>query len=198
MPLDRLAAAVDFEIFRARLMETLGYTEPKPDKGGSAPFDPVFMFKIAVMQKYYGLSEEQTEFQIMDRFSFMRFLGLAPGDKVPDKNTIWEFKERLGPDGVASLFSDLDATLASLGIHGKEGVMVDASFVDVPRQRNSREDNATIKQGKTPAEWKKSPRKLCQKDLDARWAKKNNEVHYGYKNHVKSDVGTKLLRKPTG
>jgi IS5 family transposase len=192
-PLDKLAAAVDFEMFRDLLVEALGYND-RVDKGGNAPFDPVFMFKIAVLQKYYALSEEQTEEQILDRFSFMRFLGVAPGDAIPDKNTIWDFKERLGADGVAALFAGLDAALAERGIHGKEGVTVDASFVEVPRQRNGREENAAIKRGETPEGWDQKPRMLCQKDLDARWAKKNNEVHYGYKNHAKADVKTKLVR----
>jgi hypothetical protein len=109
-PLDMLAAAVDFEMFRDLLVEELGYKD-RLDKGGNAPFDPVVMFKIAVLQKYYTLSGEQTEEQILDRFSFMRFLGVAPGDVIPDKNTIWDFKERLGVDGVAALFAALDAAL---------------------------------------------------------------------------------------
>jgi len=192
-PLDKLAAAVEFEMFRDRLVELLGYKD-RPDKGGNAPFDPVFMFKIVVMQKYYALSEEQTEEQILDRFSFMRFLGVAPGDAIPDKNTIWDFKEKLGAEGVAALFSDLDAALAERGIHGKEGVTVDASFVEVPRQRNTRGENKAIKGGETPEDWKDKPHMLRQKDRDARWAKKNNETHYGYKNHVKADVRTKLVR----
>ena len=82
--LDKLNAAIDFEIFRGDLLDALGYRDRK-DKGGNAPFDPVFMFRIIVLQKYFALSEEQTEFQIRDRFSFMRFLALRPGDEVPDK-----------------------------------------------------------------------------------------------------------------
>jgi len=34
---------------------------------------------------------------------------------------------------------------------------------------------------------------LAQKDHDARWAKKNNEVHYGYKDHILCDVDSKLV-----
>ncbi|MBK1884924.1 transposase, partial [Luteolibacter pohnpeiensis] len=55
-------------------------------------------------------------------------------------------------------------------------------------------EDAAIKRGETPEDWKDKPRKLCQKDLDALWAKKNNKVHYGYKNHLKADVKTKLVR----
>ena len=193
-PLYKLAKIIDFEVFRESLMEALGYID-KEDKGGNTPFDPVFMFKIVVLQKYYNLSEEQTEFQIKDRFSFMRFLCISPGDEVPDKNTIWHFKEKLGSAGVVSLFDRLDELLVAQGIVGKEGVSVDASFVDVPRQRNTKEENESIKNGELPEGWEdESVRKLCQKDLDARWTKKNQQTHYGYKNHVTMDNATKLIR----
>ncbi len=80
---------------------------------------------------------------------------------------------------------------------GKEGSIVDASFVDVPRQRNSRDENKQIKEGQVPPEWKDKPNKLSQKDTDARWTKKNQETHYGYKNHVKADKKTKLIQSYT-
>jgi IS5 family transposase len=80
-----------------------------------------------------------------------------------------------------------------LGLVGKEGKMVDASFVEAPRQRNSREENAQIKEGSVPENWKQHPAKLIHKDVDARWTKKNNENHYGYKNHVKAQTSTKLI-----
>ena len=75
--------------------------------------------------------------------------------------------------------------------------IVDASFVDVPRQRNSREENAQIKQGEIPASFKDNAHKKAQKDCDARWTLKNGERHYGYKNHVKADMKTKLITKFT-
>jgi IS5 family transposase len=67
--------------------------------------------------------------------------------------------------------------------------------VDAPRQRNSREENKEIKEGKVPEEWEKEKKR--QKDTDARWAKKHNEVHYGYKDHVKADKKTKVITKYT-
>jgi len=190
---DKLATVVDFEMFREPLLELLGYKE-RVDKGGNAPFDPVFMFKILVLQKYHALSEEQTGFQIRDRFSFMRFLGVSPGDALPDKNTIWDFKEALGMAGVSELFDLLQSGLQQRGIYGKAGVMVDASFVEVPRQRNQREENQSIKEGQRPPGWEGQTHKLRQKDLDARWTKKNQQTYYGYKNHIKADVSTKLIK----
>ncbi|MDP2889084.1 MAG: IS5 family transposase, partial [Bacteroidota bacterium] len=77
-----------------------------------------------------------------------------------------------------------------------EGKMVDASFVEAPRQRNTREENKHIKQtGTAPELWKETPHKLCQKDVDARWTKKNNVTFFGYKNHIKADTKTKLIEE---
>ena len=68
------------------------------------------------------------------------------------------------------------------------------TFVEVPRQRNTREENAGIKTGEPPEAWKETPAKQRQKDVDARWTKKNEEKHYGYKNHVNADAANKLVQ----
>jgi IS5 family transposase len=73
--------------------------------------------------------------------------------------------------------------------------MVDASFVEVPKQRNRREENEAIKRGEVPEGWEENPKRLCHKDLDARWTKKNNETFYGYKNHVNVDLESKLITR---
>ena len=79
------------------------------------------------------------------------------------------------------------------GIITHKGTIVDATFVDAPRQRNSRDENKKIKDGEVPEEWKKNPHKMAQKDTDARWTKKRDETHYGYKDHVKVDADSKLI-----
>jgi len=190
--LDKLAGAIDFEGFRGLLEKRLDYRSGS--QGGRPPFDPVLMFKIIVLQKYYGLSEEETEFQILDRHSFQRFLGLDVHDKVPDKNTVWTFKERLGAEGVQALFEQFNARLERQGLMGREGKIVDASFVDVPRPRHTREENDQIRRGEVPESFQENPRRRCQKDLEARWAKKGGETHCGYKNHVKADALTKFIQ----
>ena len=91
--LEAFAAVVDFEIFRADLIAALGYSDGA--KGGRPPFDPVMMFKVLVVQAQNNLSDDRAEFLINDRLSFMRFLGLGLGGKVPDAKTIWAFRERL-------------------------------------------------------------------------------------------------------
>lgn len=92
-PLERLSAVVDFEVFRGALVAAL--RRGPRHKGGRPPFDPVVMFKILVLQALYSLSDEATEFQIKDRLSFQRFLGLGLEGTVPDATTVWLFRERL-------------------------------------------------------------------------------------------------------
>lgn len=73
----------------------------------------------------------------------------------------------------------------------------DTSFVNVPRQRNSKEENKAINQGNIPENFEENPTKFSQKDCDARWTTKNKERHYGYKNHINVDAQTKLITKFT-
>lgn len=155
------------------------------------------MFKGLIIQSLYNLSDDQLEYQIVDRASFKRFLGLKKSDKVPDRKTFWHFREQLiKKELILDLFKTFNETLDRVGVFANEGKMVDASFVEVPRQRNTREENKHIKEtGTTPEGWDKQPNKKCQKDVDARWTKKNNAIYYGYKNHVKSDTKTKLIEE---
>ncbi len=198
-PLNKLDKVIEWEMFRKPIEEAL-YVEPKAP-GGRPPFDRLMMFKILILQKYYNLSDEQTEFQIKDRLSFMQFLGLQIGDKVPDEKTIWLFKEQLKEKNLAQKLFDLfTRQLMGHGIVAKEGSIIDASFVDVPRQHNTREENADIKKGATPLTFGKKDKngnhsKLSQKDTDASWMTKGGERHFGYKDHVNVDTETKLITK---
>ena len=198
-PLSKLDKVINWELFREPIERAL-YVEPK-GAGGRPSFDKIMMFKILVLQKYYNLSDEQTEFQINDRTSFKQFLGLKIGSVVPDEKTVWLFKEKLSEANLSEELFDLFAEqLMTQGIIAKEGSMIDASFVDVPRQRNSKEDNADIKKGAIPLGFAKKDKngkrsKLIQKDTDARWMTKSGERHYGYKDHINADAKTKLITK---
>jgi IS5 family transposase len=191
-PLARLNARIDWTMFRSQLERAFEKEAKGP--GGRPRHDVVMMFKILVLQRYYNLSDEQTEYQINDRLSFQKFLGLTLSDGVPDQKTIWLFREGLIRRGkVKKLFRRFERHLREAGLMGQEGKIIDASFVDVPRQRNSREENEEIKSGKVPESFKENENRLEQKDVEARWTKKGEEVHYGYKDHVKADKTTKLI-----
>lgn len=65
----------------------------------------------------------------------------------------------------------------------------------VPRNHNTRNENAIIKKGEVPEDLENKPAKRSQKDLDARWTKKHSKGHYGYKNHLHVDRQHKLVRR---
>ena len=125
------SATVDFEIFRSPLEAALAYADCM--KGGR----PVMMFKILVIQAQNNLSDERTEFLINDRLSFMRFLGLSLGERVPDAKRIWLFRERLTRAGaIEKLFDRFDQAVREAGYIAMSGQIVDPSLIAAPKQRN--------------------------------------------------------------
>ena len=96
---------------------------------------------------------------------------------------------------IQRLFDRFDQHLEANGYIARGGQIVDATIVQVPRQRNTREENEAVKSGRTPEAWKKKPAKNRQKDKDARWTKKHGRSFFGYKNHVNADAKHKLIRR---
>jgi IS5 family transposase len=192
--LEQVNRLVAWESFRPVLESAIERKDS--GMGGRPAFDLVLMFKILVLQALYNLSDEQTEYQILDRLSFMRFLGFELHDTVPDARTIWQFREKLAAaNAVEKLFAQFDSMLNAGGFKASGGQIIDATFVEVPRQRNNRDDNKTIKDGGVPEGW--SAKKKAHKDTDARWTKKNGVSFFGYKNHVNADRKHKLIRQYT-
>jgi transposase, IS5 family len=195
-PLEKLDAAINWKQFKPLLNKA--FHKERKSNAGRPPYDYVMMFKIMVLQTMYNLSDAQTQFQILDRYTFRRFLGIQNENQIPDEKTVWAFREALTQaDIMKKLFNLFDRYLSEAGYKARKGQMIDASFVEVPRQRNSRDENGQITQGEIPKEWLDSPSKLSQKDVDARWTKKNEQTFYGYKNHVNVDVKGKLIREYT-
>jgi IS5 family transposase len=193
-PLEKLKKGVDFEIFRLILEEKL--SKLAKGAGGRPPYDYVLMFKVLILQRYYNLSDEQIEYQINDRFSFMRFLELTIADDIPDSRTVWKFKEQLVDlKLIEPVFNIFLQQVENLGMILNEGRIVDASFIEVPRQRNTKEENKQIKEGEIPESITSNPHKKAQKDTEARWTKKGGVNYFGYKNHVKVDSKSKIITK---
>ena len=193
-PLEKLEQAIDFEVFRPALKRVRD--KPRKSNAGRKPYDAVLMFKMLLLQSLYNLSDAQIQYQVLDRASFMAFLGLRPGDDVPDEKTVWLFREHLTQlKLIGTLFEQFNAILDEAGFSASKGSIVDASIVEVPRQRNKREENDQIKQGQRPASFDKNPHKGRQKDSDAHWTQKRKQNHFGYKNHINVDAKHKLIRK---
>jgi IS5 family transposase len=196
-PLEAIDRLVPWERFRADIEAVvLTPDEMKKSGAGRKPVDAIVMLRMLVLQALHNLSDEQAEYQVRDRLSFTRFLRLGIEDSIPDATTLWLFREKLAKAGlIEKLFERFDQHLAAQGYMARGGQMVDATIVAVPKQRNGRDENETVKTGQTPADWEKKPAKLRQKDRDARWTKKHGKSFFGYKNHVNADAKHKLIRR---
>lgn len=171
-PLEVLDTTVDFEYFRGWLVEGLGYSDGS--KGGRPPFDPVTMFKVLIVQAQHNLSDAKMEFMFRDRLSWMRFFGFTLGGAMPDENTIRHFRNRMTETGTLKrVMKAFDWQLHKKGYIPMSGQIVDATLVPAPKQRNTEDEKAAIKEGKTADEiWPDEPSKAAQKDTNARWTLK--------------------------
>ena len=193
-PLEILTKSIPWNAFRPALALARLRVNRKSNAGRKL-YDDILMFKVLVLQALYNLSDDQTEYQIHDRLSFRRFLNIGINEAVPDAKTIWLFREHLTKRNlVEKLFAKFDGYLNDQGFAARGGQLIDASFVEVPKQRNKKDENAQIKAGETPEEWKEDKAKLRQKDVEARWTTKNNQSFFGYKNHINVDRNCKLIR----
>ncbi|MBV9734564.1 MAG: IS5 family transposase [Acidisphaera sp.] len=208
--LERLKAAVDFELFRCDLEAALGRADGS--RGGRPAYDAVLMFRILVLQTLYTLSDEQAEYQLRDRLSFMRFAGLALHDAVPDAKTIGLYREQLTRTGaLAQLFERFDRVLHERGYLAMGGQIVDATVIEARRPRLTRDEKQTLRDGVTPVGWSKARGR--QIDRDGRWTIKRGKKTpppegaqrqaaiqiavpvFGYKNHIGIDHAHGFIRR---
>jgi IS5 family transposase len=151
----------------------------KSEKGGRPNCDVILMFKILILQQWYGLSDLEIERQMADRISFMSFLGFP--DPFPDSRTIWLFRERMAnarKDEV--VWAELQRQLDAMGLQVKHGTIQDATFIEAD-----------------PGKFKKPRGKdaKTRRSRDGTIAKKGNEFHFGYKLHQKTDIDYCLIRE---
>jgi IS5 family transposase len=183
---------VDF----AALAASIDKAAPRPsrERGGRPPFPTEMMVRILLLQQLYNLSDEQLEFQLLDRLSFQRFAGLRHSSQIPDRTTFWTFRERLMTAGASeTIFEASNRELDKHGYLARGGQIVDASIVPAPKQHFHKGEKALIKEQAMPIDW--SPAKRRQKDIDATWTKKHGKSYFGYKLSANTDKRYKLIRK---
>ena len=207
-------AAIDPYIDFVALAAEVGRVVPRP-QGGRPPDPTETMVRIPVLKRLFNLSDEQMEYQLLDRMNSKRFCGLASAVNIPDRTTVWTFDQsegrrtgegwfretesdfaaqnRIGEAGARVLFDGVTAQLLKHGFIARGGQIVDATLVPAPKQRNSREENKLVKSGAMPAHWK--PAKRRQKDTDASWTQKHGKNHFGYKLSINVDTKYKVIRQ---
>jgi len=82
----RLGEVIEWEAFRASLERV--HEKPRKSTAGRKTHDVIVMFKLLILQQLYNISDEELEYQVNDRLSFMRFLELGIGDTVPDATSV--------------------------------------------------------------------------------------------------------------
>lgn len=191
--LPQLQQMIPWEEFRSQLQSI--HNKPRKSNAGRKPIDVILMFKMLVLQRLYNISDAELEYQINDRISFMKFLGLGIEDRIPDATTVWLFREQIvAAEIMKDLFEQFEEYLRKKGYQARGGQIIDATIVPVPKQHNSKKENEQIRSGNTPKEWESQPNKLNQKDLDAQWTKKNGQSYFGYKDHINIDVEYGFIR----
>jgi IS5 family transposase len=190
--LSALRQHVDFTALAAEIDRAA--QRPARERGGRPPFPTELMVRVLLIQQLFNLSDEQMEFQLLDRLSFQRFVGLRDSSQIPDRTTIWVFKERLiAADASETIFAAVNQQLSQRGYIARGGQMIDASIVPVPRQHVKSDEKELIQEQATPACWPAAKRR--QKDIEAKWTKKHGKSYFGYKLSASVDKRYKLIRR---
>lgn len=190
-PLVEIENCIDFVALAAEVDKIV--PRPVSLQGGRPPFPTQTLVRMVVLKRLNNLSDEQLEYQMLDRMSYKRFCGLADASNIPDRTTVWVFENRIGEKGAKAIFDGVTAQLLKKGFIARGGQIVDATLVPAPRQHFTREDKEQLKEGAMPIDW--SPAKRRQKDLDATWTKKHKRSHHGYKLSVNVDKTHKCIRQ---
>jgi IS5 family transposase len=151
----------------------------KTERGGRPNCDVILMFKILILQQWYGLSDLEIERQMSDRISFMSFLGFP--DPFPDSRTIWLFRERMAKTEKDKLvWAELQRQLDAMGLQVKRGTIQDATFIEADPGSSKKPHDEGAK---------------TRRSRDGTWTKKNNKSYFGYKLHQKTDIDYSLIRE---
>jgi transposase, IS5 family len=109
----------------------------------------------------------------------MNFLGFP--ETIPDSTTIWLFRDRLKEKGkIDAIWQELQRQLDAKGLVVREGSIQDATFITSDPGRSGNKPRGT--EART------------RRSKDGTWAKKGNEINFGYKLHNKVDVKYGLIR----
>jgi len=151
----------------------------KSEKGGRPNCDVILMFKILVLQQWYGLNDLEVERQMADRISFMSFLGFP--NPLPDSSTIWLFKERMAEtEKDKVVWAELQRQMDAMGLQVKRGTIQDATFIEADPGKSKKPKDGVAK---------------TRRSRDGTWTMKGKKSYFGYKLHQKSDIDYCLIRE---
>ena len=146
---------------------------------GAPGYPPLAMFKISLLQQWYGLSDPAAEEALADRLSFRRFCGFPLDQKTPDHMSIWRFRQRLVDLALEDkLLAELNRQLDGRGLVVKRGTLVDATIISAAVAKPDYEKG-----------------QVSARDPDAGFTHKHGKSYFGYKAHLGGDAQSGLIRQ---
>ena len=194
--LDGVAAMIDWSRVGTLLRRGLGRTNETT--AGAKAYPAIQMFKILLLQQWYGLSDQEAEGAMLDRISFIRFVGFSLEESVPDHTTICRFRNAMVEKKLLQpLLDEVNRQMEKQGKLVKKGVAVDASIISSaarPRKQVDIEIVACDREEAEPSPPAQASVSVSYShDSDAAWTKKGSRFYYGYKAHTSVDVDTGLI-----
>jgi len=191
--LDGVAAMINWKRIEKLLKNGLGRTNEVTS--GPKAYPALQMFKILLLQQWYGLSDQETEWAMLDRISFIRFVGLSLEESVPDHTTICRFRNALVEKKILQgLLDEVNKQMERQGKLVKKGVAVDASIISSAARPRKQVDIETVACDREEPEAPQAKMTVnYSHDSDAAWTKKGKSFYYGYKGHASVDVDSGLI-----
>lgn len=156
---------------------------------GRPAYPPLPLFKMLLLQRWYGLSDPGLEEAVNDRLSFLRFTGFSFESSIPDETTICRFRNFLLRRGLyQELFSKINDQLLSMELLVKKGAVVDASLISSSRRPRKVIEVMPEDRNEEETDPKPSHEVTYSDDSEATWVRKGAQPHYGYKVHMATDA----------
>jgi IS5 family transposase len=154
---------------------------------GKPSYNGLLLFKMCLLQSWYGLSDYEVEDRLNDSISFSYFCGMNIDEVAPDHSTLSRFRTALTKTKTfEKLFSIINAQLESHNIIVKKGILVDASVIDTPLRPKGK-TNHKVTEDRTEEEVRVKKQYADSVDTDRTWLKKRGKYHFGFKKHHVTD-----------
>lgn len=155
---------------------------------GAPSYDGLLLFRMCLLQTWYGLSDYEVEDRINDSISFSQFCGLTIDQPSPDHSTLSRFRSTLTKvNAYDELFKEINRQLEEHEIIVKKGAIVDASIVDTPLKPKGKINHEVTKDREDLDEVEVKKQYPSSVDKDASWVKKGGKLRFGFKKHYVTD-----------
>ncbi|PQB06905.1 hypothetical protein BST83_06875 [Polaribacter filamentus] len=154
---------------------------------GKPSYDGTLLFKMCLLQSWYGLSDYEVEDRINDSLSFSYFCGMTIEQVAPDHSTLSRFRTALTKTQTfEKLFTSINKQLEAHNIIVKTGLIIDASVIDTPLRPKGK-TNFKVTEDRFADQVEVHKEYPDSVDKEGTWLKKRGKYHFGFKKHHVTD-----------